>query len=408
MVMLLLFLSRDTYTPVIMIFYFLFILLVSKTFFIFPVSSSSSNSSLTTHATSTDSLESLADASNLISVKYTFTEYLKNYTLNTGIHVDPAQDEFYATIYTEAIFFASGLRSSFVDVVKNPHVSVPVHCFLLEVFTSILLQRSEISCSIYSDFIRFYSEYLAANYEITMGPIEIFNKNVFSLLNKLVQTGNFLNYSMLYSVCSPFLTETQKDILLKSHCSQYFEKLAVNAFDSLEFSVFQLGIDFMSLYHPRYDILSIFGFEASFLTANTHVFYYLALQPLRAVVNPMATPLNYEILAQISRISSRYCDTANENLFLKVIENVLKDVDFLNIRNFEQFKNRLSIFDALFRVSHIEKLVELGLVTTFQAWAQSEYLKSSHEQSQNANLRQACYNSPDPRFKLIFDELIAV
>ncbi len=348
-----------------------------------------------TRETSIDSINSLISEARSAHIKEIFINHLSEYT---SFPIDPDYEQFYLRIYRKACLFAAGNRSTFSDVINNTSVSVPVHCFLLEFFVKVLLHENEFKSSIYSRSLNSYSDALSSNLNVFLGPIEIFNMHVFPLLKKLVSTGNFLNYSMLFSQCFDLLTDTQKDSLFNSHCRQYFSKPAVID-ESFEFFVFKQGIDFMTLYYPRYDILSISGEIDS---DNKLSFYYVVLQPLRAVVNPRSFPVTRGILNEIRKINLDFKD----DLLLKSFEDILNETGYINYCKLEEFHDRKLIFNALFHCSNIPKLIQLGLVTTFQSWARFKY-NSSMNENDHSILKQLCYNASDERFKMIFDVLIA-
>lgn len=357
-----------------------------------------SSSSQTTRESSTDSHNSLVfEARRPAHVKEIFINHLSEYT---RFPIDSDYEKLYLRIVKKACLFAAGHRSTFSDVINDTSVSVPVHCFLLEFFVKVLLHENEFkSGSIYSHSLKSYSDALSSNLNVTLGPIEIFNTHVFPLLKILVSTGNFLNYSMLYSQCFDLLTDTQKDSLFTSHCRQYFSK--PKAIDEpFELFAFKQGIDFMTLYYPRYDILNISGEIES---DNKLYFYYVVLQPLRAVVNPKSFPVTMEVLNEIRKINLNFED----DLLLKSFEEVLNETRYINYSKLHELQDRNLIFNAMFRFSDIPKLIQMGLVMTFQSWAQFQYSSSINE-NDHFLLKQLCYNASDERFKIIFDELIGI
>ena len=330
-----------------------------------------------------------------------FKEHFQRYTIRTSFSVPEGLDEFYTETFIKAVLFAANVPNNFKEVIYDSRISVPFHCFLLEYFLLVLIQEQGGSHCFHSQFIGNYSESIAINHGANSEDSHVINVHVFPLLNELVLTGNFLNYSFLLSTCVNRLDTKQKDKIYSSHCLQYFLRLNDQE-TTLEFETFKCGIEFLNLYIPRFEILSLIGIKNYDTVALNKPFgyYLIAFNPFKAVVEGKIV-IDKELLEGVKRTPFLF---KTEIEFFNHLESFLIQIDFLNFKNFEQFEIRKLVLNSFINLDKVGLFISCGLTTCFQVWIQFQY--TSIDDWTRIILRSACYESSDKRFKLIYDNFI--
>jgi hypothetical protein len=374
--------------------------LVLFSYFSVLLSSASSSSPATT-------IESISPRTSSISTdkifkcNEIFKKHLEGYTVRTRFAIPLDMDTFYADIFIKAVFFAARTSKSFDEVIFDNRVSVTFHCFLLEYFLLVLGQERE--GFFYSELIYKYSKAIALTHHSNLEDSHVINVHLFPLLNELVLTGNFLNYSFLLSTCVDRFNSFQKDQIYSSHCRQYFFHLQ-EIETSLELEAFGFGIEFLNLYIPRSEILSIVGVEnyQNVALFKPLGYYLISFNPLRAAVQG-------NVAIDLERIKRNPFVFESKIDFFIQLESFLNQMEFLNCATLEQFNLRKSVFNALINnLSDFENvllLVNCGFITCFQAWIQFQYTSNSIDDWSIMLLKNSCYYSSDKRFKETFDNI---
>lgn len=366
-------------------------------FSFFTAASSSSHStteeiSLTSRNSSIESLVTLnnPDLDRIFVCDEIFKRHFADFYLRTDSNNANRVD--FEIIY-KAIQFAAKVSNSFVEVISDENVSIPVHCFLLEYFLKVARFDHQ-SIYFYSKFIRIYSEAISSKVGRSITENDrIVNVFIFPLIKELVSTGNFLHYSILLSTCINHLNFEQKNELYTIHFSQYLNRQQNES--EIDIETFAFGIEFLNLYIPRYELLSIMSEEQRRLAmAKPFVYYLFAFNPLKAVV------LSYNA-SVVAENFNPVLTADNEFTVLPHLETFLIKTNFLNITTIEQYVARKSIFNALIKIDNVLLLVNCGFLTCFQAWLRFQYAQI--DEWTLATLKAAAYGSDDHRFKVIFD-----
>lgn len=329
-----------------------------------------------------------------------FTGHLTSYTLRTGFTIPTGKEDFYCEVFRSAILFASKQSNDFVQYVSDKRISVTMHCFFLSFFVEVMRSKT-VSSNFGCKFVQEYSEAIALKLDAASEDIQVFINHVFPLLKELVASGNFLNYSYLLRTCVNDLTDGQADQLYTIHCLQYFGNESEAEY-GLKFEVFKFGIEFLNLYIRRYEILSISGITNYRNCALTKPrgYYLIAFNPL-IMVAEQNLPITENDLEKIKTTPLNF---DNGVQLLNLLENLLLNINFLKYDTLEKLLRRKVILNNLIHFNDVILLVNLGLITCFRAWAQLQY--NFIDEWTRTILEMACAQSPDPRFKEVFDYFI--
>lgn len=367
-------------------------------YFYFHLSSFSTASPVSTSETlsplwSSDSLP--RDSESIYECNEIFKKHLEDYTIRTRFVVPKELDDFYTSVFIKAVLFAAGTFASFDEVIFDGKISVAIHCFLLEYFLLVLRQDDEGFC--YSQFVRKYSDSIALTHLARNEDIQVIYLHVFPLLKELVFTGNFLNYSFLLSTCVGGLNSDQKDQIYSSHCFQYFSRINERETE-IALEIFKCGLEFINLYIPRCEILSLAGIDnyETIASFKPFGFYLVAFNPLWAVVEGRVV-----VDLDLERVKKSPLVYGNEIEFFSQLESFLTQIDFLSYTNLEQFNARKSVLSALINFENILLLVNCRFITCFLAWIQFQY--TSLDDWNKVLLKASCYGSVDKRFKELYD-----
>ena len=323
-----------------------------------------------------------------------FNKHLEDYTIRTRFVIPEYLDDFYITVFSNAVSFAAFSSPNFDKFIHDTNISAPIHCFLLEYFLLVMREEPFIFC--HFKFVQKYSNSLALTHQVDLEDSSVINLHVFPLLIKLVLTGNFLNYSFLLSTCVKYFDSFQNDQIFSSHCLQYFYNLKEKE-TSVSLEVFKLGLEFINLYIPRCDILSRLAIE-NFKNVALYKpggYFLVALNPLKAV----AEGKDIADLKMAEKVPIMFMD---EIEFFENLENYLIHISFLKYETSEQFNARKLVFNALINCDkNILLLVNSGFITCFQAWILFQY--TSLDDWFKLILKFSCYRSHDQRFKELYD-----
>ena len=335
-------------------------------------------------------------------------QHLDEYYFKTGLTFSKFEEDFHAKIFCKALKFASGHSSDFNEVIFDPKISLKVHCFLLEFFVKVFEHEIIESFATYSPFLTFYTTTLAAQlYEIFNVPPQTIQKFVFPMLKSLVNTGNFLNYSMLFPILRNHFTEDLTSQFYKIHTRQYFLRGGIKEEfeNALELEVFKNGIEFLGLYSPRYEIYSLFELKnnRTIVFRKPEGFYYILLHPLRATVNPINNPLTWDVLNNIEKAPTFLSGYAEHFLFRLEVE--LIETNFVNFSTEYEFGVRKNIFESLIYNLNEFVIIRLKLVNVFRAWLL--FISPPMDEENLQLVRLACYESDNPEFRQLFDKFLS-
>lgn len=367
-------------------------------YFTFFAAASSPSTTVESFANSRNSsIESLAslntpDHDRIFVCDEIFRKHFVEFNLRTDLNILTG---FNIEIIPKAVYFAAKLSDSFFEVISDEQISIPVHCFLLEYFLKVA-RLDHRSNYFYAQFIRVYSEAISSQFikKFSENDHQIFSGFIFPLLKELVSTGNFLHYSILLSSCIDRLNSEQKNELYSIHFYQYFNVQNAQQESALDIETFAFGIEFLNLYIPRYEILSIIPEEYQASAMMKPFGYYLvAFNPLRVVVENNTAP---------SFVGKPVLTSENEFEALPHLEAFLIKTDFLNFTTMEEGISRRFIFNALIKIENILLLVNWGYLTCFQAWLRFQC--TSIDEWTLTTLKTAAYEADNPRFKEIFDD----
>lgn len=298
-------------------------------------------------------------------------------------------------IFTQVMNLLLGRAANLNEIIFDQQISLKVHCLLLDFFVkhfdaadhSSLLKNYTVALSQRTDLFYFASP-------------EVIHKFVFPTLRSLVNTGNFLNYSMLFPLLMNHFTEEVGSGFYQIHIRQYFMKNGSE--NALEFEVFKFGLEFLGLYFPRYEIYSISNLEnvRQIAVEKPFAYYLILLHPLRAAAY-LNAPLTREVLSKIEAAAREF--PMESELFLKLLEAELRAGDFSNYNNTEDFNMKRTVFNAIFEDFNGFTLIRLNLTNIFMSWLlfKSPILDpESFEKLRNASIR-----SENPEFIRIFEEI---
>ena len=347
-------------------------------------------------STSYESCDSLASLNNLNNqdqvqvYKTLFSCYMTEFDLFENVDFDSS-----SKIFTQVMNLLLGRAANLNEIIFDPQISLKVHCLLLDFF------MKHFDAADHSSLLK---DYTAALYKRTdlfkIASPEVIHKFVFPTLRSLVNTGNFFNYSMLFPVLMNHFTEDLGAGFYQIHIRQYFLKKGRES--ALEFEVFKFGLEFLSLYFPRYEIYSISNLEnvREIAVQKPFAYYLILLHPLRAAANVNA-PLTRDVLSKIEMAASEF--PMESELFLKLLEAELRICDFLNCNNDEDYNMKRIVFNAIFEDFNGFTLIRLNLTITFMSWLCFKSPILDPESFEN--LRNACIRSKNPEFIRIFEEI---
>ena len=326
--------------------------------------------------------------------------HIDDFTFKSNYAIPQSDKKLHEQIFTQALNFVLGRPHNFNQVISDPKVSLKTHCLLLEFFVKILELESIGEATKYSPFLKHYTIGLSVRPELFNVPPNVIQNFVFPALKALVRTGNFLNYSMLFPVLNDHFTDLWESNFFKAHIRQYFVKDAPET--ALEFEIFKLGLEFLNIYFPRYEIYTISNLNTfPNLAFNKPEGCYLILfHPLRSVTSPTAWPLTPTVLSKIESSSRFLAEDSGQTLIR--LESELIAIDFLNQSFYDDSNNRKLIFVALFRNINIFLVIKLNLPTVFTAWLHSQ--SPILDPIIFKELREVCNSSPNPEFKKILDK----
>ena len=352
--------------------------------------------SASTSYESCDSLASLNNpnnSNNQVQVyKTLFSCYMAEFNLFENVDFDSS-----SKIFTQVMNLLLGRAANLKEIIFDPQISLKVHCLLLDFF------MKNFDAADHSSLLK---DYTAALYRRTdlfnFASPEVIHKFVFPTLRSLINTGNFLNYSMLFPVLMNHFTEELGAGFYQIHIRQYFMKKGRES--ALEFEVFKFGLEFLSLYFPRYEIYSISNLEnvREIAVEKPFAYYLILVHPLRAATaTNVNAPLTREVLSKIEMAACEF--PIESELFLKLLETELRAHDFMNYNNNEDFNMKRIVFNAIFEDFNGFTLIKLNLIILFMSWLCFKSPILDPESFEK--LRNACIRSENPEFIRIFEDI---
>lgn len=332
------------------------------------------------------------------------TEHLKEFSgrpassaFNTEFYQNFQRIEEY---FMTAIKFSTGVSTDFI--IGHREFGIPVHCFLLEYFLQIF-QTTALDKMNYMDFLTIYADKLehlileSKTSEIVM----IVQNYIIPLIFKLVMTGNFLIYSKLLSISISQFSENQKAKLYQLHFKQYFYDCFI--IRELDFEVFLFGLEFLDMYVPRLEILSISGLDSRFAVTKPKEFFTIAYHPIKSVTNSSfdLDSITDDDILLIK--NSNIFDNCDIDVAFSLLDTFLSETNYLQYSTDKEFHARKSIFNAVFNIcddSIILKAINLQLIALFTAWIHFNH--SNIDLWSKEAVKLACLNSYIYEFKRFY------
>lgn len=251
---------------------------------------------------------------------------------------------------------------------------------------------------LYYPSLSFYSDHVAGilNEEMSKNPRfwDANEDSILTVLNSLILTGNFLNYSaFIYFVQGHLSDEFWENNIYRNCLNQYFYSNS-NNHDKGAFTRFKVSIEFFSIYRPIFVISSLVQVDRLKLSPSSDyvIFYPLIFSTL--IESPMPSEADLEkISAEALKLSAVIPN------FLIRFNNILKELNFIKSRDHFDSHKRSLVLRAFASFIHPEVYVELGLLEAFLVWGYYQFDPTNdNDRSLFFSLQKACYTSENVEF----------